>query len=75
MKELRIKDFYQSYKQSVEELGKLREAHSVLISMIQNQHISIGASTFFTNEKKAKRKSLDNQRGKKSNSASRLLQT
>ena len=34
LKELKIKDFYKSYKQSVEELGKLREAHSVLICMI-----------------------------------------
>jgi len=34
LKELRMKDFYASYKQTVDELTKLREAHTVLIGMI-----------------------------------------
>lgn len=43
LKELRIKDFYGTYKQTVDELNKLREAHTVLIGMIQNHHLSIGS--------------------------------
>ena len=34
LRELKIKDFYQTYKDSVEELTKLREAHTILIGMI-----------------------------------------
>ena len=42
LRELKIKDFYQTYKDSVEELTKLREAHTILIGMIQNHHLHIG---------------------------------
>ena len=59
LRELKMKDFYLSYKQCVDELNTLREAHSVLISMIQNQHVNIGASNYFSNEKSSKRRSMD----------------
>lgn len=40
LNDLRKKDsFYDSYRESVDELNKLREAHGVLISMIKNHHI------------------------------------
>ncbi|CDW74156.1 UNKNOWN [Stylonychia lemnae] len=42
LSELRLKDFYQTYKDCVEELNKLREAHTVLIGMIQNNDLDIG---------------------------------
>jgi hypothetical protein len=40
--DLKKKDnFYSTYRETMEELGKLREAHGVLISMIKNHHIQI----------------------------------
>jgi hypothetical protein len=42
LKELKTKDFYSTYKECLDELNKLREAHTVLIGMIQNHHLSIG---------------------------------
>lgn len=33
--------FYSTYRESVEELTKLREAHGVLISLIRNHHLEI----------------------------------
>lgn len=42
LRELKTKDFYSTYKDCVEELNKLREAHTVLIGMIQNHHLDIG---------------------------------
>ena len=42
LKELNTKDFYQTYKDCLDELNKLREAHTILIGMIQNHHLTIG---------------------------------
>ena len=42
LKELKNKDFYETYKNSLDELNKLREAHTILIGMIQNHHLTIG---------------------------------
>jgi hypothetical protein len=40
--DLKRKDgFYETYRQTVEELNKLREAHGILINMINNHHISV----------------------------------
>ena len=40
LNDLRRKDsFYNSYRETMDELNKLREAHGILISMIQNHHI------------------------------------
>jgi len=40
LNDLRKKDsFYNSYREAVDELNKLREAHGTLISMIKNHHI------------------------------------
>ena len=40
--DLRQKDsFYNSYRQTMDELEKLRDAHTALISMIKNHHIAI----------------------------------
>ena len=33
--------FYNSYRETMDELNKLREAHGILISMIKNHHIQI----------------------------------
>ena len=42
LQDLKRKDgFYETYRQTVEELTKLREAHGVLINMIRNHHIQI----------------------------------
>jgi len=42
LSDLRKKDsFYNSYRETLNELGKLREAHGILISMIKNHHIHI----------------------------------
>lgn len=42
LQDLKQKDgFYETYRQTVEELTKLREAHGVLITMIKNHHIEI----------------------------------
>mmetsp|Transcript_37028 Transcript_37028/g.27371 ORF Transcript_37028/g.27371 Transcript_37028/m.27371 type:complete len:96 (+) Transcript_37028:426-713(+) len=41
LEQLKMKEFYQPYKNSVEELQKLRQAHAILIGMIQNQQLSI----------------------------------
>lgn len=42
LQDLKQKDgFYETYRQTVEELTKLREAHGVLINMIRNHHIQI----------------------------------
>jgi hypothetical protein len=37
-----VRDFYQPYKESIDELHKLRQAHAILIGMIQNQQITVG---------------------------------
>ena len=43
--DLKRKDgFYETYRLTVEELTKLREAHVTLINMINNHHISIKES-------------------------------
>ncbi len=42
LKELKMKDFYLAYKNSIDELKQLREAHTILIGMIQNHHLDIG---------------------------------
>eukprot|EP00347_Sterkiella_histriomuscorum_P014602 403360255 len=42
LRELKTKDFYSTYKDCVEELTRLREAHTILIGMIQNHHLDIG---------------------------------
>ena len=34
LRDLRTKDFYSTYKDCLEELNKLREAHTILIGMI-----------------------------------------
>lgn len=34
LKAMKVKDFYQAYKDSTDELTKLREAHAILIGMI-----------------------------------------
>ena len=34
LKALKVKDFYQAYKEATDELTKLREAHAILIGMI-----------------------------------------
>ena len=40
LNDLRRKDsFYNSYRETMDELNKLREAHGILISMIKNHHI------------------------------------
>ena len=40
LNDLRKKDsFYNSYRETMDELNKLREAHVILISMIKNHHI------------------------------------
>ena len=39
LKELRTKDFYDVYRQQSEELNKLREAHTLLISMIHSKEV------------------------------------
>jgi hypothetical protein len=44
LRELKTKDFYSTYKDCLEELNKLREAHTILIGMIQNHHLSIGGN-------------------------------
>lgn len=44
LQQLKTKDFYTAYKDCVDELNKLREAHTILIGMIQNHHITIGTS-------------------------------
>ena len=41
LKDLKTKNFYQAYRQQNEELTKLREAHTVLINMIQSNEIVI----------------------------------
>ena len=42
LEDLRRKDsFYSSYRQTMDELEKLRDAHTVLISKIKNHHIEI----------------------------------
>ena len=42
LEDLRRKDsFYSSYRQTMDELEKLRDAHTVLISMSKNHHIEI----------------------------------
>lgn len=42
LNDLKSKDsFYSSYRQTMDELEKLREAHSGVISMIKNHHIVI----------------------------------
>ncbi|CDW91709.1 60s ribosomal protein l14-like protein [Stylonychia lemnae] len=41
LKELKQKDFYDAYKNQSEELMKLREAHALLIKMIQSKDLSI----------------------------------
>ena len=42
LQDLKQKDgFYETYRQTVEELTKLREAHAVLIDMIKNHHIQV----------------------------------
>ena len=33
--------FYSTYRETTDELSKLREAHGILISMIKNHHIQI----------------------------------
>ena len=39
LKELKAKDFYDVYRQQSEELNKLREAHTLLISMIHSKEV------------------------------------
>jgi hypothetical protein len=40
LNDLRRKDtFYNSYRETMDELNKLREFHGILISMIKNHHI------------------------------------
>ena len=39
--ELKNKDFYSAYRQQNEELTKLREAHALLINMIQAKEVTI----------------------------------
>eukprot|EP00350_Pseudokeronopsis_sp_OXSARD2_P005254 CAMPEP_0170544950 /NCGR_PEP_ID=MMETSP0211-20121228/3519_1 /TAXON_ID=311385 /ORGANISM="Pseudokeronopsis sp., Strain OXSARD2" /LENGTH=61 /DNA_ID=CAMNT_0010848727 /DNA_START=534 /DNA_END=719 /DNA_ORIENTATION=- len=41
LEQLKMKEFYQPYKASMEELQKLRQAHAILIGMIQNQQLSV----------------------------------
>lgn len=42
LEDLKKKDgFYETYRQTVEELEKLREAHGVLITMIRNHHLTV----------------------------------
>lgn len=44
LKELKAKhDFYGPYKECQDELRKLREAHALLISMIQSQQLSVAS--------------------------------
>lgn len=50
LRELKNREFYSTYKDCVEELNKLREAHTVLISMIQNHHLDIGMGSLNYNE-------------------------
>ena len=42
LEDLKRKDgFYETYRQTVEELTKLREAHLQLIDMIDNHHVAV----------------------------------
>lgn len=42
LQDLKKRDsFYSTYRETMDELGKLREAHGILISMIKNHHIQI----------------------------------
>jgi hypothetical protein len=42
LNDLRKRDsFYSSYRETMDELNKLREAHGILISMIKNHHLQI----------------------------------
>ena len=63
LRDLKTKDFYSAYKQTLDELSRLREAHAVLISMIQNHHLSVGTSPSQTLTKNSKaQQSYKNQR-------------
>lgn len=55
--DLKRKDgFYETYRQTVEELTKLREAHSQLIDMIDNHHVAVSDSILETDSEKASAK-------------------
>ena len=42
LNDMKKKDgFYSTYRETVNELNKLREAHGVLISLIRNHHLTI----------------------------------
>lgn len=41
LSELQVKDFYSEYKQTMEELQKLKNAHMMLINMIDDQQVHL----------------------------------
>lgn len=55
MSDLKRKDpFYDTYVKTSEELTKLRQAHAILISMIQSNHLNIKQGTGQANKKDKK---------------------
>lgn len=69
LRDLKTRDFYSAYKQTLDELTKLREAHAVLIGMIQNHHLSIGSYTPSQTTAKGALYVYRNQRGLRNRSS------
>ena len=62
LRELKTKDFYATYKECLDELGRLREAHTILIGMIQNHHLSIGDFKYNTPKNASSMKLYKNEK-------------